>query len=59
MEFNERELATVLAALRHFQPVPGSLSREELVARFPQFEDVESLDWNEVNVLCAKINDED
>jgi hypothetical protein len=52
-----RELATVLAALRHWQQ---TLRREHgRVAAWPHFEDHEPLDLHEIDELCERLNGND
>jgi predicted DNA-binding transcriptional regulator YafY len=53
----EQELATVLAALRHWQQ---SLRREHgRVAAWPHFEDQEPLTLREIDELCERLNSSD
>jgi hypothetical protein len=47
VKLNDRELATVLAALRLFQSRPCNM---------PHFEDVTPLDTGEIDSLCERIN---
>lgn len=50
----ERELATVLAALRHWKQ---ALRREHgRVAAWPHFDEHEPLDLNEIDELCERLN---
>lgn len=53
---NSRELATILAALRHFQSSfrPTSAARDG----FEQFADCEPLNADEIDGLCERINTE-
>ena len=61
---SDRELATILAALRHFQE--GVLHDEDcaspvklrasLRGRFPQFDEAMPLNIDEVDALCQKLN---
>ena len=47
--FDDRELATVLAALRHFQ-------KRAMVEYPDHFFDVDPLDDSEIDALCERIN---
>ena len=53
-----RELATVLAALRHWQ---HQLARQGLALAdpFPQFDDELPLSMEEIDSLCDRLNDSD
>ena len=55
---NPRELATVLAALRHWQQ---QLARQGLALAdaFPQFADERPLSMEEIDSLCDLLNDSD
>lgn len=55
MNINNRELATVLAALRHWQDTVPYNDRDAM----PHFdEETYPLDDYEINVLCEEINTE-
>lgn len=56
--FSARELATVLAALRHWQQqlARGSLAFAD---GFPHFVDEEPLSVAEIDTLCDRLNDID
>ncbi len=51
-----RELATLLAALRHWQQTQAKLSTAELVATWPQLADHEPLSADEIHALCQRLN---
>ena len=50
MNLNDRETATVLAALRHFQYIDSDAMKDE------HFTDVEPLNNNQIDELCERIN---
>jgi len=52
---NEKELATVLAALRNWQEVVDEHDRLD----FPHFLDIEPLSDDEIDTLCEKLNTEE
>jgi hypothetical protein len=49
-KLNDRELATVLAALRTAQ------EDRPIFEQMPHFEDVEPLDDDEIDALCEELN---
>lgn len=52
MQLNSQELATTLAALRHFQLTVKHTTRKEHL----HFDDVSPLNDEEIDQLCDKIN---
>jgi len=54
-DFDQRELATVLAALRYFQELVTQRS-DSAVRRFPHFADYEPLSAADIDVLCERLN---
>lgn len=50
------KLATVLAALRHFQLTFENCPREELPETFPHFEDCMPLTMDAIDDLCEELN---
>lgn len=54
--FNYTELATVLAALRHFQNLMETVGIDDVVQGFEHFVDVRPLTPNEIDDLCSRLN---
>jgi hypothetical protein len=52
-QFNERELATVLAALRCFQDCASDAID---VTAYPHFDGVDPLTTKEIDELCERLN---
>jgi len=55
MKLTDRELATMLAALRLFQEYLFS-SDKEIVGKFPHFDEHEPLNPDEIDDLCERLN---
>lgn len=54
-KFTDREIATILAALRHWQATVNDAERDV----FPHFyEDIEPLSDEEIDALCELMNTE-
>lgn len=57
LKFTEKELTTMLAALRHFQDAQDDMEPEDLRNHFPHFGDgTEPLSNTEIDVLCERLN---
>ena len=52
-----RELATVLAALRHWRESQGNHSATSLVRTWPHFDEHDPLSPTEVDALCQRLNE--
>jgi hypothetical protein len=52
-----RELATVLAALRHWRETQGNCTATSLVRTWPHFGEHDPLSPTEVDALCQRLNE--
>ncbi|MEW8139536.1 MAG: hypothetical protein AB2761_20935 [Candidatus Thiodiazotropha endolucinida] len=53
---NYQVISTILAALRHFQNESNEIGIENLIARYPHFDDVDPLTDAELEELCELLN---